>query len=211
MQKKSMIHVFFKIIALQSTLCIAVPCPSKSTIDFPYNGSYLNTQNPTITGTLHDAQSLPVAGEIVRILINDAQVGSAVSDEHGIYRLSLEQALIDGLYVVSVVCVNSGVTLASNAFTIDTTAPVIAIDAPQENQILENATVIISGTTEENAMVTTFVDSDMVGSICYADEYGNWAIEYELSSGAHVVTAQATDIAGNQGYMSDIRNFVVNI
>lgn len=183
---------------------------SNSTIDFPHDQAFINTTQPTIIGTLRDAKGDPVSKETVQIFINDNQIGTAVSDQYGIYRLPVTPELPDGQYKLSIFCVESQAVIESNEFTIDTTIPSIVITYPQEGDTVTTNVVNFLGTTEQNAMVITFLDDDTFGQICYADEYGNWLIEYEVDNGDHTFAAQATDIAGNQGYITPGVNFSVD-
>lgn len=183
---------------------------ANSTIDFPHDQAYINTNQPTIIGTLRDDKNNPVTEETVQILINGTVIGIATSDDNGIYRLLIN--LADGAYTLSIFCVESQAVVESNQFTIDTIAPSVAITYPQNNTTVNSSTVIFTGTTEADAMVVVFVDGDTFGNVCYADDSGNWSIEYDgLANGAHTITAQATDIAGNQGNISDVTNFSVNV
>jgi len=181
----------------------------KSTIDFPHDQSYVNTNQPTIIGTLRDSAGVPVINETVQILIDGIVIGTATSDTFGIYRLLVPNALADGEYELSIFCVESQSTIESNTFNVDTTFPLVTITYPQEGAHVSGAVITIAGTTEALAMVVTFLDGDTFGNICYADEYGNWSIEYEVTAGNHSITAQTTDIAGNQGYMCEVINFSV--
>jgi hypothetical protein len=184
---------------------------ANSTIDFPHDQAYINTNQPTIIGTLRDDKKNPVANETVQILINGTAIGSATSDFNGIYRFPVNSPLPDGTYSLSIFCVESQAVIESNQFTIDTIAPSVTITYPQNGASINNSSIVFVGTTEADAMVIVFVDGDTFGNICYADDSGNWSIEYDgLANGSHTITAQATDIAGNQGYMSDTTNFSVN-
>lgn len=211
-KQQSFCYGFLATIILNSALYGAGAVNStNSTIDFPHDQAYINTNNPTIIGTLRDDAGNPVTDETVQILIDGYSIGSATSDENGIYRFPVAQALPDGHYELSIFCVESQAIIESNQFTIDTIAPSITITYPQDGQTLATNSVLFSGTTEQNAMVMVFVDADIFGNICYADGNGNWSIEYELANGNHTIAVQATDIAGNQGYMSDVINFSVNV
>lgn len=181
-----------------------------STIDFPHDQAYINTNQPTIIGTLRDEMGMPIANETVQIFINNTLIGSAISDQNGIYRLLVNPGLTDGQYELSIFCVESQATVESNTFNIDTTFPSASITYPAQGDAITNSTIIVVGTTEALAMVVTFLDADTFGNICYADAYGNWSIEYDgLNNGAHTITAQATDIAGNQGEISEGIHFSV--
>lgn len=184
-----------------------------SAINFPYDGCYINTAMPTIAGSLQDSNHAPVAGQTIQVLINGNLVGTVTSDDNGVfsYTLGSGQSLSDGVYSVSAHCVQSQVSLTAQGFTVDTVAPAApVIVAPLENQVLSTGDLTINGTCEANATVTTFVDNDPYGDITYADGSGLWSIDYSLINGAHTVTCQAQDIAGNTGALSGVRTFSVN-
>jgi hypothetical protein len=211
-KQQSLLRGFLVTMILNSALHGAGTVSSaNSTIDFPHDQAYINTNYLTIIGTLRDNNGTPVTNETVQILINGYSIGTASSDVNGIYRFPVSQGLPDGQYQLSIFCVESQAIIESNQFNIDTTAPSITIMSPQDGQTITTNTVLFSGLTEQNAMVMVFVDSDAFGNICYADGNGNWSIEYELDSGNHTIAVQATDIAGNQGYISDVLTFSVNV
>lgn len=182
-----------------------------SCIDFPYDDAYINSKAPTITGSLYDAEKRPVAAETVQIFLNNELVGSAISNPYGIYRYTLPQELEDGSYRVFVFCLDSGIELCPVTMYIDTKIPLTAIILPEENESISTSMVTITGTTEQDALVTVYINEDTYGQICYADQGGAWSLDCELPDGRYTVTAQATDRAGNQGPLSKIRNFVVTI
>jgi hypothetical protein len=184
-----------------------------STISSPYEGAMINTAQPTIVGVLYSAQYNPVPGETVQITIDGTIVGTATSDNNGMfsYTLSAGQALSDGPYTIGAHCVQTNVNLTSNNFTIDTTPPAApTITSPTQDQIMSSSPVTVSGTTENDAVITTYMDGNTFGDISYADKLGNWSIDYDVESGDHSVTAQATDLAGNQGDLCAPRNFSVS-
>jgi hypothetical protein len=185
---------------------------ANSAINFPSQGAYINTSTPTIVGSLCDSNYNPVVGETVQISINSVNIASVTSDSNGVFSYQVSSSLNDGNYTVGAHCVQSDVNLATNDFTIDTTPPAApTITFPSEYEVVDSSTVVLTGTTEPNASITTFMDGDTFGEICYADAYGNWSIEYDgLSNGSHVVTAQATDLAENTGPMSAATYFTVS-
>jgi len=186
---------------------------ANSAINFPSEGSYINTATPTIVGSLMDSNFNPVSGETVQVKISGVTVGTVTSDSNGVFSYQLTNALSEGGYTVGAHCVQSDVDLTINNFTVDTIAPAVpVIVSPAQNATEINSTVTVSGTTEAYATVTTFMDEDTFGVICYADENGNWSNEYnDLANGSHAVTAQATDLANNTGSVSSARNFTVNV
>ena len=95
-------------------------------------------------------------------------------------------------------------TTASQAVTIDTTAPAVSITGftPDSGTIgdgITNATTVtVSGTAEIGSLVTLFDNLNSVGTVA-ADGSGQWSIsESGLTNGSiHSFTATATDNAGN--------------
>lgn len=181
-----------------------------STIDFPYNNAYINTKQPTITGSLYNERQQVVFGETVHFFLNGELIGSTSSDEHGIYSYTLEKQLLDGVYAVTVLCVDSEVIMGPIQMNIDTSIPTTIILYPNENDTIQTNIFTVLGTTEKYAMVTTYLDNDTYGQICYADQGGAWSIDYPLENGAHTLMANAIDIAGNQGPLCDTLNFTVS-
>jgi len=154
---------------------------ANSSINFPSDGSYINTSTPTIVGSLLDSSYNPVVGETVHFKINGVTVATVTSDSNGVLSYQITNALADGSYTVGAHCVQSAVDLATNGFVIDTVTPnaPVIVD-PAQNATETSSTVIVDGTTGANYTVTTFMDGDTFGDICYADENGNWAIEYDV-------------------------------
>ena len=185
---------------------------ANSAIDFPFDGAYINTSTPTIVGSLEDANNNPVTGESVQIKINGVTVATVTSDSNGVFSYQLSSALDDGSYTVAAHCVQSNVNLTTNGFVVDTTPPAApVITFPSEDYTDNSSTVIVTGTTEADATITVFMDDDTFGEICYADDSGNWSIEYDgLANGSHTVSAQATDLAQNAGSVSDVTTFTVS-
>lgn len=183
-----------------------------SVINFPYEGAYINGTTPVIVGSLVNANQRAVSGETVNVKVNGVTLGNATSDNNGVFSYQVINVLSDGDYTVGAHCVQSNVDLSENDFTVDTAPPAApVITFPTQNGTATSSTVIVTGTTEAEAMITTFMDGDTFGVICYADENGNWSNEYDgLANGAHSVTAQATDFAQNNGPVSAATSFTVS-
>lgn len=182
-----------------------------SCIDFPYDNAYINTKNPTITGSLYDSKQRAVSGETVHIFLNNEFVGSTRSNDHGVYSYTLPQELADGPYVIYVSCKDSGLQIPAVIMYIDTSIPLTTVTFPEENEAISMSVLRITGTTEQDASVTVYINEDTYGQMCYADQGGAWSLDCELQDGTHTVTAQASNRAGNQGPLSNIRHFVVTI
>lgn len=182
---------------------------ANSSINFPFG--YVNTTTPVVIGSLLDAGYNPVVGETVHVQINGVTVGTVTSDRNGVFSYQVASALSEGDYTIGAHCVQSAADLTVNDFTVDITAPAApTITYPAQNNILTTTDVIITGTTEPNATVTIYLDGNTFGDISYADESGNWSMEYILNDGFHSVNAQATDLANNTGAVCATINFNVN-
>lgn len=103
-------------------------------------------------------------------------------------------------------------TLATNkALVIDTTAPAApTIDSPSANYSMTNITTVV-GESEANATITIKDGATTVGTAT-ADGNGDWTstLSTTLTDGAHILTAIATDLAGNVSTASATRNVQVD-
>lgn len=184
---------------------------NNSSINFPFEGSYINTTLPIVVGSLLDSNFNPVSNETVNIKIDSNSVGNTTSNNNGVFSYELSSGLSEANHTVGATCIESSVNLNTNNFVVDVTNPdAPGIISPTENSIISNNSVIVTGTSESLATITTFVDNDTYGDVSYGDETGNWSIEYTLNNGAHSVKAQASDLANNTGAVSPDRNFTVN-
>lgn len=89
--------------------------------------------------------------------------------------------------------------------TVDQAAPSITIQSPAAGAVTKQRQPVISGTTEPNATVTISINGAQQGSVT-ADAAGRYSLTppAPLNEGAQIVTATATDRAGNSAQaMSD--------
>lgn len=183
---------------------------ANSAIVFPFENSPINTATPIVVVNLLDAGFNAVSGETVTLKIDSATVASPTSDSNGMAS-HMVTSLSDAAHTADAHCVQTSLDLTTINFSIDTVAPAApTIMAPTENETVTTTLVTVSGTTQADATITTFMDGDTYGDISYADGSGNWSIEYELSNDAHSVTAQSSDLASNTGDVSAERHFTVN-
>lgn len=185
-----------------------------SGINFPFNTSIINSTRPTIVGVVREANNNPVVNETVRISIDAQLVGVVKTNKNGIfsYTLTNEQSLTEGTHTIAASCVESNIILSTISFRVDTQSPAApTIGTPANNQTLNSSTVAITGSTEPEATVIVYVDSDTIGDIVYADHQGSWTAEYALEPGAHQVAAQAEDLAGNLGELSSVVSFSISL
>lgn len=124
-----------------------------------------------------------------------------VVEENGNWTIALAGLdLADGTYVVTVTATDAAgnETLTFIEFTIDTTAPEIAITEPADMSTVTTKLVDVMGTSEPNATINVSLDATLVGTTL-TDVEGNWTLEgVQLGEdGAYVFSATATDASDN--------------
>ncbi len=175
-------------------------CTKEIEIEGPEDGELTNNNTPTITGTGEP-------GEEVTIYVDGEEIGTTEIDEDGDWEFEPDEELDDGEVVI----------VAEDPFSsdevtieIDTEAPTVAIDSPEDGAVYPESPDTIEGTVDdETAEVIVYVNGEPVGT-AEVDEDGHWSIDVddELDEGTHVVEAVATDEAGNQ--MTDEIEFGVS-
>ncbi|MFE6645629.1 Ig-like domain-containing protein [Nocardioides sp. NPDC057772] len=181
--------------------------PDAPVIDSPADGSTINDNTPTITGTGEP-------GATVEVSMDGAVIGTATVDADGNWELPTTDALADGEHTVSAVQTDAAGNVSpaeSNTFTIDTAAPAApVIDSPADGSTISNNTPTITGIGEPGATVEVSMDGTVIGTAT-VDADGNWELPTTdaLADGEHTVSAVQTDVAGNVS-PADSNTFVVD-
>ena len=176
------------------------------TVDAPDD---TNDNTPTITGTVTDA--LP--GAVVTIVITDSegktQTVSTMVSEDGTYSVDVPNALPEGPYIAdaTVTDKDGNDAKATDPGSIDTTAPQITVDAPDNSS---DTTPTITGTTDAPAgSVVTIVVTDKDGATqtvtTIVKDDGSYEVDVPnaLPEGPYEVEASVKDPAGNEGKATD--------
>jgi hypothetical protein len=103
------------------------------------------------------------------------------------------------------------ITQSISVTNIDTTAPEPpVITAPADNTVTSDNTPTIRGTAEANSTVDVYDGATLIGTV-KADAAGNWTLipETALADGNHIITATATDAAGNVSGKSNTVNITI--
>uniref|UniRef100_UPI003D2510E8 retention module-containing protein n=1 Tax=Aeromonas veronii TaxID=654 RepID=UPI003D2510E8 len=167
-----------------------------------------NDTTPTLTGTT-DAP----AGSTVTLLVTDAngnqQTLTAIVTPAGTFTVDVVTPLAEGSYTVTATVTdpagNTG--SATDSGSVDVTAPVITVDAPDNTN---DTTPTITGTT--NAVpgsTVTLVVTDANGTqqtlTATVQPGGSYSVDVTtlLAEGSYQVTASVTDPAGNTGTATD--------
>jgi hypothetical protein len=171
---------------------------------------------PTLTGTAE--------ARAVIVISNGATVlGTTTADAKGAWSFTVG-ALGEGDHSLTATANdragNVGTAPATLALTIDTTAPVaptIDLDATSDtgtsatDNVTKNTTPRLTGTAEAGATVTIIINGSTVLGTAVADASGAWSFTSPaLAEGAHILTAEATDAAGNSGDRSSALSVTID-
>ena len=181
--------------------------PLTITVDAPDN----TTDNtPIITGTTNASQ-----GSIVTLVVTDSkgnqQTIRVPVDEEGNYSVEVPAALPDGNYTVDAVVIDpaQNQAVAQDPGSVDTTAPVITVDAP--DGVSTDNTPLIKGHVEgvPAGSTVTLVVTDAQGAsqtvTAQTDANGDYQVEVPgaLADGEYTVDASVRDAAGNSSTAQD--------
>ena len=181
--------------------------PLTITVDAPDN----TTDNtPIITGTTNASQ-----GSIVTLVVTDSkgnqQTIRVPVDEEGNYSVEVPAALPDGNYTVDAVVIDpaQNQAVAQDRGSVDTTAPVITVDAP--DGVSTDNTPLIKGHVEgvPAGSTVTLVVTDAQGAsqtvTAQTDANGDYQVEVPgaLADGEYTVDASVRDAAGNSSTAQD--------
>ncbi|RTQ46264.1 hypothetical protein EJV47_22305 [Hymenobacter gummosus] len=178
-------------------------------VSTPPNGSTLNDNTPTYSGTAP-------ANSTVTIIVDGSGVGTTTTNAAGNWVFTPVTPLPDGPHQVRATAQLSGQTTSpdsnTNSFTVDTTAPPApVVTTPANGSLTADNTPAYSGTAEPGSTVTPLVDGSSVGNTT-ADGSGNWTFTptTPLADGSHTVRARAIDLAGNTSVDSNTNTFTVD-
>ncbi|MFM5741042.1 retention module-containing protein, partial [Aeromonas veronii] len=175
------------------------------TVDAPDNTT---DTTPTITGTTNAAP-----GSTVTLVVTDAngsqQTLTAIVQPSGSYSVDVTTPLAEGRYKVdaSVTDPAGNTGTATDDGSVDVTAPVITVDAPDNTN---DTTPTITGTTDAPVGSTvTLVVTDANGNqqtlTATVQPGGGYSVDVTtpLAEGSYKVDASVTDPAGNTGSATD--------
>ncbi|OLU22454.1 hypothetical protein BVH03_24820, partial [Pseudomonas sp. PA15(2017)] len=173
------------------------------TVDAPV---ITNNTTPTIIGT----SDAPVGSTVTLTIVqgtNTFTVDTPVLAD-GTYSVELPQPLAEGPYSVNAEVTDAAGNTgsATDSGAIDTTAPLITVDAPA---ITNDTTPTITGTTDApvgsvvTLTITQGTNTYTVNTPVLADGTYNIELPQPLAEGSYSVDAKVTDAAGNTGSATD--------
>jgi hypothetical protein len=140
-----------------------------------------NLATATVVGTTEAGAAVTVNGAT-------ATVGAG-----GAFSASV--TLAEGPNTITVVATDAagnGATV-TKFVTLDTTAPVVTVTAPTDGLSTNHATVIVTGTVDDDT-ATVLVNGIQV----HPNAQGAWSVSVALAEGSNTVSVSAVDPAGNQ-------------
>ena len=181
---------------------IDTTAPAAPVITQPVDGSSTNDTTPLITGTAEP-------GAQVTVIIDGTPVGTVTASLSGAWQFQTLTPLTEGDHAVVATATDGAGHVSPNSnevgFSIDLTAPAApVITSPADGSSTTDPTPPITGTGEPGTEVTVIIDGRPVGT-APVDQNGNWQFQptSPLTPGEHVITAEATDPAGNTGPESE--------
>ena len=164
------------------------------------------------------------ANASVEVFLDAVSLGTVTANGAGTWSFDhTGTTLADASYVVTAQAAdtagNVGALSAGFNLTVDTAGPAASVTAITTDTgvsavdgITSDNTLVLSGTAEANASVEVFLDAVSLGTVT-ANGAGAWSFDHTgttLADAAYVVTAQATDTAGNVGALSAGFNVTVD-
>lgn len=196
---------------------IDTTAPAAPVIDTVYDGTGPITGNlssgqitdearPVISGTRE-------ANTTIRLYDNGTLLAEIPADNSSSWRYTPDASLATGNHVITVIAVDAAGNVSpvsdSVNFVVDTTPPLTPVitsvsddQAPglgtiANGQNTNDPTPTFSGTAEAGATITLYENGTVIGTTT-AQPDGAWSVSTStLASGTHVITAVATDAAGN--------------
>ncbi|MFP2431892.1 BapA/Bap/LapF family large adhesin [Enterobacter ludwigii] len=184
------------------------------------NGGSTNDQRPQLTGTAE-------AGSTVTIYDGGIAIGTAVVASNGTWTFTPSINLSESTHQLTVRATdaagNTGPASPVFTVTVDLTAPTAptAIVLNDDTGAIKGAITsglftdaakpVLAGRGEPGGTITIFDNGVPIATV-KVQPNGTWSItpDKPLSEGAHSITVQVTDAAGNQSGLSQPINFIVD-
>lgn len=174
----------------------------------PSSGAKVTSSKPTFVFQLRDSGSgIKISTLALKIdggtAISNGSPGMTCTSVSGGYDCSYipPTALGDGAHTVTIqIADNDDNTsnLLSSAFTVDTVPPALNVTAPQEGLITNNASLTVSGTTNDttSSPVTATIKVNGVDQGTVTVSSGSFSKAITLSEGSNTIVVRVTDAAG---------------
>lgn len=170
-------------------------------ITAPTQDQSLADQTPTIEGTTQAAQI--VSWRVLDAQGAQVQSGMATADAQGQWSFT-PTTLPEGVYTVEAQVQNQAGTISTESVSlrVDVTAPLLALDAPADMSLLNDAAPMLSGRSEPGLVVsltlTALPNTTILSTSVTANAQGRWQLNAPLlADGAYTIALSTADAAGN--------------
>jgi RHS repeat-associated protein len=159
--------------------------PPAVAITAPVNGTFTKNNSVTVGGTASD--DVAVAGVTVN--------GTPAAFANGAWSATITLSGGDGAKTITAIATDTSnkQSSANVTITFDTTPPNVAITAPATGATTASSSLSISGTVSDALSPATVSCNGVAATV----SGGNFSCVVALVAGDNVVTATATDLAGN--------------
>ena len=199
-----------------NTFTVDTTAPSV-TITAPADNTVTSDGTPTVSGNVNEA------GSTVTVTITDSN-GNVIEtqmpavDAGGNWSFDAT-TLTNGTYTVTASATDAAGNVGgdtTSTFTVDSTAPSVAITAPADNANLSDTTPTVSGTVSEPTATVTVTITDSNGNVIETqtpavDGSGNWSFDTTtLTEGTYTAEATAVDSGGNTSTPASV-SFTIDV
>lgn len=195
---------------LGSALKLNVKETTKPTVSIisPSSGAKLTTASPTVTFQLRDADSgINISALALKIdggtTIGNIATGMTCTAVTGGYDVTYicQSALAEGSHTITIdIADNDGnvATTTSTTFTVDTVPPVLNISNPVNGLITNNASLTVSGTTNDatSSPVSVIIKLNGTDQGTVTITSGSFSKAITLAQGSNTIVVRSTDSAG---------------
>ena len=180
------------------SITLDTTAPAAPVITAPAADTTVNTAAFTLEGTTE-------AGATVDVLKDGMSIGAAiVTDTDWTFATTLTEGANLFTATATDAAGNTSEASAAATITLDATAPAKPIITPPTDDLVNDASFTLNGTTEAAASIQLLRAGNVItGATTDADTNGDWSITFDLTTGDNVITATASDAAGNPSTPSD--------
>ncbi|MBJ7458095.1 MAG: hypothetical protein JHD02_02790, partial [Thermoleophilaceae bacterium] len=191
------------------TITVDLTAPAAPVITSPATDISTNNVRPPIGGTAE-------ANALISVYDGATLLGTTFADGSGDWSFTPSSDLDEGAHDFTATATdaadNTGPASGTRTITVDLTAPAApSITTPATDIVTNVNTQAVSGTAEIGTTVTVYDGATQIG-IATTDGSGNWSLapDPSFTEGVHVITAWATDEAGNDSVASQSRTITID-
>ena len=174
------------------------------TISSPSSGAYvINAKQPVVFTVVDESggSGININSLVIKqdgTKVTSGIVSTAVTNGYSV-TYTPSTAMSDGSHTITIDCSDNDGNAAdtkTTTFMVDTIPPTLNVSSPAEGMITNNATCVVSGTTNDST--SSPVTLTVNGSAVTVNSNGTWSKTITLAEGENTITVVATDAAGRK-------------